>query len=77
MTKVLISIPDKIAARMRSAIPQRQRSKVIADLIEKEVERREKSLFECALAVEKDNALRNEMDVWDVTLQDGLSDESW
>ena len=77
MTKVLISIPDKIAARMRSAIPQRQRSKVIADLIEKEVERREKSLFECALAVEKDNALRNEMDVWDVTLKDGLSDESW
>lgn len=37
MNKVLISIPDQIASRMRAAIPQRQRSKVIAHLIEKKL----------------------------------------
>lgn len=77
MNKVLISIPDEIANRMRSAIPQRQRSKVIVRLIEKEIERREKALYECALAVEQDAALNQEMSEWDVTLQDGLPNESW
>jgi len=77
MSKVLISIPDNVALRMRAAIPQRQRSKVIVHLIEKEIERREKALYACAVAVEKDNAVHEEMKDWDVTLQDGLSDESW
>lgn len=77
MNKVLISIPDKIALRMRAAIPQRQRSKIIVQLIEKEIEKREKALYECALAVEQDLALNKEMKDWDITLQDGLSDESW
>ena len=77
MSKVLISIPDDIASRMRTAIPQRQRSKVIVQLIKKEIEKREKALYECALAVEKDEALNNDMDDWDNTLQDGLNHESW
>jgi hypothetical protein len=77
MNKVLISIPDQIASRMRAAIPQRQRSKVIASLIEKEVERRERALYQCALAVENDQSLKEELGDWDVTLQDGLHDESW
>jgi len=77
MSKVLISIPDKVASRMRATIPQRQRSKVIVHLIEKEIERREKALYECAAQVEKDNALSQEMKDWDITVQDGLSDESW
>jgi len=77
MSKVLISVPDKIAARMRAAIPQRQRSKVIVRLIEVEIEKREKALYECAVAVEKDELLNSEMDDWDCTLQDGLKDESW
>ncbi len=77
MNNVLISIPDNIASRMRAAIPQRQRSKVIARLIEKEVERREKALFECALTVENDVNLQEEMKDWDTTINDGLDDESW
>lgn len=77
MTKVLISIPDKIASRMRASIPQKQRSKVIVQLIEKEIEKREKALYECAAAVEQDNELNNEMNEWDVTLKDGITDESW
>jgi hypothetical protein len=77
MKKVLISIPDDLAARMRVAIPARQRSKTITHLIEQEIEKREKTLYECAVAVEKDSKLHDEMKDWDVTLQDGLNDESW
>ncbi|MBB71577.1 MAG: hypothetical protein CMF50_04210 [Legionellales bacterium] len=77
MSKVLISMPDPLAARMRATLPPRQRSLIISRLIEKEIERREKALYECALAVENDNALQEEMKDWDITLQDGLDDESW
>lgn len=77
MTKVLISIPDKIASKMRALIPQKQRSKVIVQLIEKELEKREKALYACAVAVEQDRELNQEMTQWDVTINDGLTDESW
>lgn len=78
MEKILVSLPDKIASRMRAVIPSRQRSKVITTLIEKEIQQREQKLYECALAVEKDEALNQEMTEWDVTLWDGLNtNESW
>jgi len=77
MTKILISIPDKIASRMKAAIPERQRSKVVVQLIEQEIEKREKRLYECAIAVERDQALHDEMQEWDSTLKDGLDNESW
>ena len=80
MHKFLISIPDDLAGRLRVIIPPRQRSKVIARLITKEVEERENSLYACALAVEKDEALNKEMAGWNVTISDGLNEvdnESW
>jgi len=77
MERVLISMTDQLAARLRAAIPARQRSKTITHLIEKEIEKRERLLYECALAVENDSALEKEMKDWDITLQDGLNDESW
>ena len=76
MQKVLISIPDQLAIRMRATIPARQRSQMITGFIESEVKRREHLLYECAVAVENDAALQDEMNEWDVTLQDGLNDES-
>lgn len=76
MEKVLISLPDQLAARLRAIIPQRQRSKVITHLIEEEIKKRERALYECALAVEKDAALRSEMAEWDVTISDGLAEET-
>ncbi len=57
MNKVLISMPHELNTRMKAIIPTRQRSKTIAHLIEKEVEKREKRLYECAAAVEKDQTL--------------------
>jgi len=77
MNKILISIPDDIASRMRTAIPQRQRSKVIVRLIEAEINKREKALYDCAVAVENDAILNKEIEDWDVTLQDGINNESW
>jgi hypothetical protein len=75
MEKVLISLPDQLAIRMRATIPARQRSKVFTHLIQKEIERRENALYECALAVEKDHALHEEMAAWDITMNDGLNEE--
>ena len=40
-------------------------------------ERREKQLYQAALDVERGQALHEEMQVWNVTLQDGLCDEAW
>jgi len=77
MKKVLISVPDQLAMRMRSAIPSRQRSKTISKLIEKEVLKREQQLYQCAIEVEKDEGLNKEMKEWDTTIKDGLEDESW
>jgi len=77
MEKVLISIPDALALRMRSIIPARQRSKTISTLIEQEIEKRERALYACALEVENDKLLNEEMQDWDVTVQDGVNDESW
>lgn len=75
MEKVLISLPDRLAARLRATIPPRQRSRVITHLIEEEIDRRERALYECALAVEQDTALKKEMAEWDITLADGLNEE--
>jgi len=77
MTQMLISVPDETAARWKAAIPARQRSKVVAELMEKEIKAREQALYECALAVENDTMLNQEMNDWDITLQDGVDDESW
>jgi metal-responsive CopG/Arc/MetJ family transcriptional regulator len=79
MEKVLISLPEQLVARMRATIPTRQRSKVITRLLESEVEKREQALYECAVTVEKDTAIKNDVaDEWDNTLKDGLQDnESW
>lgn len=77
MNKILISIPNQLASRMRAIIPQRQRSKIIGALIELEVKKRERALYKCAAEVENDLSLNKEMEDWDVALKDGLTDESW
>ncbi|MGO9136155.1 MAG: hypothetical protein ACLP9S_17850 [Syntrophales bacterium] len=77
MQKVLVSIPDNLADRMKAVIPPRQRSKVLAKLLEDEVKRRESELYQCALEVEGDQALSAEMEDWNTTIGDGIDAESW
>jgi len=70
--KVLVSIPESLYSRMTATIPQRQRSKLIAKLLEDEVSKREQELYQAALAVEQDEELGAEMKEWDVTVGDGI-----
>jgi hypothetical protein len=70
--KVLVSIPDSLYTRMMATIPPRQRSKLIAKLLEDEVKKREQELYQAALAVEQDEELNAEMKDWDVTMGDGI-----
>jgi len=74
MQKVLFSLPDEEVKRLRLLIPEKQRSKVIAVILKKELDKREHALYECAKAVEEDEALNKEMQDWNVTLNDGLSE---
>lgn len=74
MAKILISIPDELAMRMRAVIPNRQRSGVIAGLLETEVTRLELGLFDAAKAVEKDKKLNADMADWDITSGDGVDE---
>ena len=76
-TKVLISLPDELALRFRAAVPARKRSKVITELLKYEIKKREQKLYEAALAVEQDKELNSEIKDWDITLNDGLDDETW
>jgi hypothetical protein len=74
MNKILISIPSELASKLRVAIPSRQRSQFITSLITREIEQLEEELYLCALGVEKDKPLNDEMNVWDVTVSDGLKE---
>jgi metal-responsive CopG/Arc/MetJ family transcriptional regulator len=76
MQKILISIPDSLAERVRYSIPTGKRSAVIVRLIEQEVDAREHQLSECALAVEQDQALHEELADWEITIADGLTEET-
>jgi len=73
VAKVMFSLPDQLVMRMKAAIPQRERSKVLAGLLEKEVCAREKSLYLCAKELEESQGLKKEMANWiNEFNQDGL-----
>jgi len=75
--RVNFMLPEKIYLALKTFIPERKRSQVVADLLKEEIEKREKALYKIAQAVEKDTALNREMKDWDVTLNDGLEDDQW
>jgi hypothetical protein len=77
MQKVLLSLPDGLADRMKAIIPPRQRSKVIVSLLENEVKRLEADLYQCALEVENDQAMNSELEEWNTTVGDGIDAETW
>ena len=60
--------------RFRSLVPSRQRTGVIALLVQNEVERREGELEKVARLVEADDALNDEMSAWDITIEDGIEE---
>jgi len=73
--KVMFSLPDQLVSRMKAAIPPRERSKVVAVLLGKEISAREHNLYLCAKEVEDCAALKEEMSAWDKEFgKDGLKD---
>ena len=78
-TSILVRLPEELAARLRAAVPARQRNKFIADLVAQALARHEDELARIADAVNKDEqepALLSELEAWErTTRRDGL-DES-
>ena len=62
--RITLSLPDRLARRVLAAVPVRQRSALVARLIETELNRIEKSLGLACLAANRDGALANETREW-------------
>lgn len=77
MQKMLVSFPDIVFAKLRALIPEKKRSKMISELVEKELAKREAELYRCAVAIEKDEALNKEMQEWESVTGDGIETETW
>jgi metal-responsive CopG/Arc/MetJ family transcriptional regulator len=62
--RVTLSIPDAVARRFQSAIPPRQRSRLVTQLLEKALSRQESSLAAACRAANRDKALEREIAEW-------------
>ena len=73
--QLLLHLPDELVRRLKRAVPARQRSKFIQDLLEQALPPdgviEANPLYLAALEVESDPALAAEMGGWDATLADG------
>ena len=61
MSKVMFSFPSPLVTRMKASIPQRERSKVIASLLEKEISSREQNLYLRAKELQENECLSKEV----------------
>jgi hypothetical protein len=72
-TQLLIHLPTEVARRFREAVPARQRSSFIADLLEKSLPNTDLQMFELALKAEAfDRAQPEDTIDLEATLMDGL-----
>ncbi|MBI1883903.1 MAG: hypothetical protein HYS08_06820 [Chlamydiae bacterium] len=75
--RVNFILPKNLYQALKALVPERKRSKLVTNLIQKELKRVENNLYKVARAVEKDKKLHQEMQIWDVTLNDGLDDHEF
>lgn len=77
--QILIRLPDDVAAKLRAAVPARQRNKFIAGLVEAAVARHEDELAKIAALVTDDEQrnpeIARETGDWEATVGDGLETE--
>ncbi len=77
--QILIRLPEEVAAKLKAAVPARQRNKFVAELVATAVARHEDELAKIATAVtneEKRNPkIAPEMRDWEATVGDGLEDK--
>jgi hypothetical protein len=76
--QLLLHLPDELIRRLRRAVPARQRSKFIQDLLEEALPPdgvvETDPLYLAALSVEADEALAAEMTEWEpATVADGVA----
>jgi hypothetical protein len=73
--QLLLHLPDELVRRLKRAVPARQRSKFIQDLLEQALPPdgvvESDPLYLAALEVEKDEALAAEIGGWELVLGDG------
>ena len=74
--KILIRLPEDVAAKVKAAVPARRRNKFIAELVATAVARHEDAQAKIATAVtneEKRNPkIAKETRDWETTIGDGL-----
>jgi hypothetical protein len=71
--RVTLSIPDPVARRFRAAVPARRRSRLVTDLIERELAKRDDALAEACRAANADTSLEREIDEWQA-FDDGIEE---
>jgi hypothetical protein len=62
--QLLLHIPDPLAERFKQAVPARQRSAFVSELLEKALPVEDDPLYRIALEVEQDAVLGAEMREW-------------
>jgi len=71
--RITLSIPEPVARRFQTAVPQRQRSRLVTRLLLSELAKRDKSLESACRAANKDASLSKEIDEWQA-FDDGLQE---
>ena len=71
--RITLSIPDAIARRFQVAIPPRQRSRLVAQLLESVLAKHEDSLAVACRAANRDKALEREIADWQ-SFEDGVAE---
>jgi hypothetical protein len=62
--RITLSIPDRVARRFQAAVPPRQRSRLITQLIELKLQEKDDTLAAACHAANRDRALAREVDEW-------------
>lgn len=69
--RITLSIPDAVAHRFQVVVPPRQRSRLVARLLEEVLSKHESSLATACRAANRDKALEREIDDWQ-SFEDGV-----
>lgn len=62
--RITLSIPDVLAKKFQDVVPPRQRSRLVAGLIAKEIRKKERALEAACKAANRDLALARDIDAW-------------
>ena len=77
--QILIRLPEEVAAKLKAAVPARQRNKFVAELVATAIARHEDALAKIATAVTNEEKrspkIAEETRDWEATVGDGLEEK--